>query len=101
LLSDRERQALEEIERRLLRHDPAYAQRFDADRAHASSPDAADPTAEAYAALAVISGVLAVLLVTRWPVLSAALLVMAAANWRLGKGTMRPSRRPHGKPPQP
>jgi len=81
MLSDRERRALEEIERDLL-----------------GPPKATDPAAEAYAALAVISGVFAVLFVTGWPVLSALLLATALLSWRIGIHTGRPFRRAGGPP---
>ena len=88
MLSDRERRELEAIERGLLDSDPTCSQRFGSAHAEDSST-VADPIAAGYAELALISGVFAVLLLSRWPVLSALLLVTTVLNWRVGRGGRR------------
>ena len=99
MLNDRERQELDDIERGLSSRDPVWSRRFGARQGGTSSTEPVDLAAEAYAVLAVISGVFAVLFVTRWPGFSVMLLVMAAINWKIGVGDWRPSQRPHRSPP--
>jgi len=101
VLSDRERRALDDIERGLLSDDPTRAQRFGAGHAALSSSGTTDLATEGYAVLAVISGVLAVFLVNRWPVLSALLLATAVLNWRIGMGATRLLGLRHGTTPPP
>jgi len=99
VLSDRERRALDEIERQLLGADPGRSQSFGAGPADAPYAGVTDPTAEAYAVFAVLSSVFAMLFLTRWPVLAAIVLASATVTWKFGNGAGRPSRRLGGKPP--
>jgi hypothetical protein len=99
VLSDRERRALDEIERQLLSSDPRGSQFFGAGPADAPLAGVVDSTAEAYAVFAVFSSVFAMLFVTRWPVLTAIILASATVSWKVANGAGRPSRRLDGEPP--
>jgi hypothetical protein len=98
VLSDRERQALNEIERQLLSADPGQSQSFGASPEDAPYAGVTDPTAEAYAVFAVLSSVVAMLFVTRWPVLAAIILASATVTWKFTNGAS-PSRWLGEKPP--
>ena len=95
MLSDRERRVLDEIERGLSSDDSTGS--------HPRGPAPPNtrmvvPDTGAYAVLAVLSSVFAMLLLARWPGLAAMMLLMAVANWKIafGAGSRRRRRERRG-----